>query len=194
MHQHAQEPETAVDGAQPFGRLHEVGGRRLMVHRSGSGGPTVVFVAGASAVGLDYLNLHNQVSEFTTSVLYDRAGTGWSDEVELPRTATEVADELRSLLRAVGVPAPYLLVGHSLGGAYARRFAQLFPDEVAGLLLLEPSHDDWDAYMPEQLQLRKHMGEQEQPMPELTEELLREVRGLYSRMFADVRGVAGPGP
>ncbi|MGP8296511.1 alpha/beta fold hydrolase [Streptomyces inhibens] len=143
MHQHAQQHETAVDGAPPLGRLHEIGGRRLMVHRSGSGGPTVVFVAGASAVGLDYLNLHNRVSEFTTSMLYDRAGTGWSDEVELPRTATEVADELRNLLRAVGVPAPYLLVGHSLGGAYVRRFAQLFPDEVAGLLLLEPSHEDW---------------------------------------------------
>ncbi|WP_238570318.1 alpha/beta fold hydrolase [Streptomyces inhibens] len=91
-------------------------------------------------------------------MLYDRAGTGWSDEIELPRTATEDADELRSLLRAVGVPVPYLLVGHSLGGAYVRRFAQLFPDEVAGLLLLEPSHEDWDAYLPEQLQPRKRRG------------------------------------
>ena len=53
-----------------------------------------------------------------------------------PRSATEVADELRELLRVAGVPAPYLLVGHSLGGLYARRFTQRFPDEVAALLLL----------------------------------------------------------
>jgi pimeloyl-ACP methyl ester carboxylesterase len=76
----------------------------------GAGGPAVVFLPGASAVGLDYLNIHDRVSAFTTSVLYDRGGTGWSDPAELPRTAAEVATELRDLLRAAEVPAPYLLV------------------------------------------------------------------------------------
>src|SRR4030095_6301583 len=99
--------------------------------------------------------IHDQVSEFTTSVLYDRAGTGWSEVVKLPRTATEVTDELRSLLHAAGVPAPYLLVGHSLGGIYTRRYAQRFPDEVAGLLFLEPAHEDFPAIMPEQQLLAK---------------------------------------
>ncbi|MEU4548874.1 alpha/beta fold hydrolase [Nonomuraea dietziae] len=59
----------------PVGRRHEIGGRRLFVHRSGHGGPAVVFLPGASAVGLDYLNIHDRVAEFTTSVLVDRAGT-----------------------------------------------------------------------------------------------------------------------
>lgn len=109
-------------------------------------------------VGLDFLNIHDKVSQFTTSVLYDRAGTGWSDQVALPRSATEVTDELRSLLREAGVPAPYLLVGHSLGGAYARRYAQRFPDDVAGLLLLEPTHEDFEAYLPKQTTLDQLRG------------------------------------
>ena len=66
----------------------------------------MVFAPGPGCMGLDYLNIHDQVSRFTTSALYDRAGTGWSDQVEAPRSATEVVDELRSLLHAAGVPAP----------------------------------------------------------------------------------------
>lgn len=126
------------------GTHYEVGGRQLSVHRAGQGGPAVVFLPGAGHVGLDYLNIHDQVAALTTSVLYDRAGTGWSDETELPRSATAVAGELRALLNAASVPPPYLLVGHSLGGAYARRYAQLFPDEVAGILFLEPFYEGFD--------------------------------------------------
>jgi pimeloyl-ACP methyl ester carboxylesterase len=140
----------AVHGAPPIGRLYDVEGRHLLLHHSGTGGPAVVIAPGAGLIGLDYLNIHDQVSQFTTSVLYDRAGTGWSDQVELPRSTTEVTDELRSLLRAAGVPAPYLLVGHSLGGFYVRRYAQRFPDEVAGLLFLDPAHEDYPAHTPKQ--------------------------------------------
>jgi len=132
-----------------MGRLYDVGGRGLSLHRSGAGGPAVVFLPGAGLIGLDYLNIHEAVSRFTTSVIYDRAGTGWSDDIALPRTAAAVADEVRSLLSAAGVPAPYVLVGHSLGGAYARRYAQRFPGEVAGLLMLDPAHEAY-ASLPRQ--------------------------------------------
>lgn len=134
---------TTPGATPPLGRHYEVDGRRLLLHRSGSGGPAVVFLAGAGAVGLDYLNVQERAAELTTSVLYDRAGTGWSDRVELPRTSAQVTDELRDLLQTAGVPAPYILVGHSLGGLYARHYAQRFPDEVAGLLLLDPAHEDY---------------------------------------------------
>lgn len=134
---------TTTRATPPLGRHYEVGGRRLLLHRSGSGSPAVVFLAGAGAVGLDYLNVQERAAELTTSVLYDRAGTGWSDRVVLPRTSAQVTDELRNLLQTAGVPAPYILVGHSLGGLYARHYAQRFPDEVAGLLLLDPAHEDY---------------------------------------------------
>src|SRR5215469_5065938 len=127
----------ALRRAVPLARFYDVGGRQLMLYASGTGGPAVVVLPGAGLTGLGYLNLHEQVSQFATSVLYDRAGTGWSDHVQLPRTATQVVDELRLLLRVAGVPAPYVFVAHSLGGIYARQFAQRFPADVAGLVFLD---------------------------------------------------------
>ncbi|MCP2315799.1 Alpha/beta hydrolase family protein [Nocardia amikacinitolerans] len=125
--------------APPVGGFQEVDGRRVFVHRSGSGGPAVVFLPGASVVGLDYLGVQQQVSQFTTAVAYDRGGTGYSDPLPLPRTAAAVATELRELLRAQNIPAPYVLAPHSLGAFYAHRFAQLFPREVAGVVTCAPS-------------------------------------------------------
>src|SRR5258708_14257096 len=84
----------ALQRAVPFGRLYDVGGRQLMLYASGTGGPAVVVLPGAGLTGLGYLNLHEQVSQFATSVLYDRAGTGWSDHVQLPRSAPKDAHEL----------------------------------------------------------------------------------------------------
>ncbi|MGW4245605.1 alpha/beta fold hydrolase [Nocardia sp. NPDC004722] len=132
----------------PVGGFREIDGRRIFAHRVGSGGPAVVFLSGASAVGLDYLGVQQGVSEFSTAVVYDRCGTGFSDHVALPRTAREVAMELWELLRAEGIAGPYVLAAHSLGGLYAHRFAQLFPAEVAGLVWLDALHREWDAFMP----------------------------------------------
>lgn len=75
----------------------------------------MVFVPGAGGFGLDFLLVHKRVTEIATSIIYDRAGTGWSDDVQLPRSAEEITDELRTVLQASGARAPYLLVGHSLG-------------------------------------------------------------------------------
>ncbi|GAB2544551.1 alpha/beta fold hydrolase [Nocardia heshunensis] len=139
---------SSISVAPPVGGFREIDGRRIFVHRSGSGGPAVVFLSGASAVGLDYFGVQQGVSEFTTAVVYDRCGTGFSDHVPLPRTAAAVATELRELLRAEDIPGPYVLAAHSLGGLYAHRFAQLFPADVAGLVWLDALHRDWDDFMP----------------------------------------------
>ncbi|MER5946702.1 alpha/beta hydrolase [Streptomyces sp. NPDC001904] len=134
----------------PLGRHHTVGGRQLMLHRAGTGGPAVVLLAGGGMMGLDYLNLHERIAERTTAVLYDRAGTGWSEGADaLPRKAADVVAELRALLLTAGVPGPYLLVGHSLGGAYARHYARTHPADVAGLLLLDPFHEDLQRRVPQ---------------------------------------------
>ncbi|BDH14100.1 alpha/beta fold hydrolase [Streptomyces hygroscopicus] len=167
----------------PLGRLHEAGGRDLWLHRSGEGGPAVVFLPGAGVVGLDFLNVHERVAEFTTSVLYDRAGTGWSDAAELPRSAADVTDELRDVLRAADVPGPYLLVGHSLAGVYARHYAQRFPGEVAALLLLDPYHEDNTTRMPRQaLQMQEQM--RDQPVPEPSKEVIEMFRALFAQKLA----------
>ncbi|MGW1738734.1 alpha/beta fold hydrolase [Nocardia sp. NPDC001965] len=132
----------------PIGEFREIDARRIFVQRSGTGGPAVVFLPGAGAVGLDYFAVQQQVSQFTTAVLYDRGGTGFSDPQPLPRTAAAVATELRRLLRAADVVAPYVLAAHSLGACYAHRFAQLYPRDVAGLVWLDGLHRDWDEFMP----------------------------------------------
>src|SRR5262245_49370238 len=172
----------ALQRALPSARFYDVGGRQLMLYASGTGGPVVVFLPGAGVTGLGYLNLHEQTSRFTTSVLYDRAGTGWSDHAELPRSATEVTDDLRSLLSVARMPAPYVFVGHSLGGIYARRFAQRFPAKVAGLVFLDPGHEDYTTKLP-----KPPLLERLRTSLALFWALLRIkrlFRGYFERMFA----------
>ncbi|MFE5565794.1 alpha/beta fold hydrolase [Amycolatopsis japonica] len=137
----------------PVGGLQEIDEHRLFVHRSGEGGPAVVFLPGAGAVGLDYFGVQQEVARFTTAVVYDRGGTGHSDALPLPRTAAAVASELRELLVSLDIPAPYVLAAHSLGGLYAHRFAQLYPRDVAGLVFLDALHPDWDDFMPPEASL-----------------------------------------
>ncbi|MFI7117866.1 alpha/beta fold hydrolase [Amycolatopsis sp. NPDC049868] len=132
----------------PIGGFQEIDGRRLFAYRSGDGGPAVVFLPGAGAVGLDYFGVQQEISRFTTAVVYDRGGTGYSDALPLPRDAAAVATELHDLLAVLDIPAPYVLAAHSLGGLYAHRFAQLYPREVAGLVFLDALHPDWDDFMP----------------------------------------------
>jgi pimeloyl-ACP methyl ester carboxylesterase len=133
--------------------------------------------------GLGYLNVQQRIAELTTSVVYDRGGTGWSDDVEMPRSASEVVDELRALLRVAALPGPYVLIGHSLGGLYARRFAQLFPGDVAAILLLDPAHEDLNANLPE---VAKRASEEwkTRPMPEITRELAESYRPILNAMYA----------
>jgi pimeloyl-ACP methyl ester carboxylesterase len=168
----------AINQSQPLiGARFDVAGRGLALHRSGQGGPAVVFCPGAGLIGLDFLNIHEAIFSFTTSVIYDRAGTGWSDAAPLPRTAAQVADELRALLAVAKVDPPFLLVGHSLGGAYARRFAQRYPAETAGLILLDPADEGYAEIPPQSAwaQLRQIL----KLIPALA-----NIKAFYRPMFA----------
>ncbi|MFQ6394192.1 alpha/beta fold hydrolase [Nocardia sp. KC 131] len=169
--------------APPIGGFQEIDDRRIFVHRSGSGGPPVVFLPGATAVGLDYLGVQHEVSQFTTAVVYDRGGTGYSDRIALPRTAAAVATELHQLLRAQNVPAPYVLVPHSLGGFYAHRFAQLYPQDVAGLVWLDGLHRDWDDFMPAAASLAT--AEQMGPDLEQLGQMRQALREMHAELYAD---------
>jgi pimeloyl-ACP methyl ester carboxylesterase len=169
--------------APPIGGFQEIDGRRVFVHRSGSGGPAVVFLPGASAVGLDYFGVQQGVSQYTTAVVYDRGGTGYSDPLPLPRTAAAVAAELHELLRAQNIAAPYVLAAHSLGGFYAHRFAQLYPQDVAGLVWLDALHRDWDQFMPRAAGLA--VSEQVAPDLEQLEQARPALREMYAELRAD---------
>jgi pimeloyl-ACP methyl ester carboxylesterase len=161
-----------------MGQRIDGGNRRLWLHHSGEGEPAVTFVAGGGAMGLDYLLSQQQVAELTSCLIYDRAGTGWSEDADLPRSAEEVTDELHDLLQLVGMQPPHILVGHSLGGAYVHRYAQRFPTEIAGLLLVEPAHPDWDSYMPEHLTLAANQTS-DMAIPDFSDQLVTLARGQF---------------
>ncbi|WP_426503832.1 alpha/beta fold hydrolase [Dactylosporangium sp. McL0621] len=163
----------------------EAGGRQIALYRAGAGGPPVVFIPGAGLVGLEYDNLVRAAAELTTAVTYDRAGTGWSDDADLPRSAAAVAAELREVLQAAGIPGPYVLAGHSVGAVYARRFAQLHPSDVAGLLFLDPGHEDILRFLPaEVVELNERMKPAFEDLPDLTPEQLTASRAALQQLYA----------
>jgi pimeloyl-ACP methyl ester carboxylesterase len=131
---------TAADFRRhpPPGRLVDVGGHRLHILDKGNGHPTVVFEAGLPGSVLSWNQVQKELARVVRVVSYDRAGLGWSDPGPEPRTAERIVEELHSLLDRAAIPGPYILVGHSFGGLTTRLFAARYPNEVAGLVLLDP--------------------------------------------------------
>lgn len=130
------------------GRLVDVGGYRLHLYCTGEGSPTVILEAGGGNPWLSWYKVQPQVAAFTRVCSYDRAGLGWSDLSPRPRTAMVIAEELHTLLHNAGIPGPFVLVGHSLGGMDARMFANRYPSEVAGMVLVDSSHPDQEERFP----------------------------------------------
>jgi pimeloyl-ACP methyl ester carboxylesterase len=116
----------------------DLGGYQLYISESGSGASAVIFESGLGEDVATWSNVQPQVAAFAHTLAYDRAGLGKSDPSPHPKTVQEMASELHALLHAVGVPPPYVLVGHSLGGAIVQVFAHSYPKEVAGLVLVDP--------------------------------------------------------
>jgi pimeloyl-ACP methyl ester carboxylesterase len=118
-------------------------GRRIHLQVAGEhhDGPTVVLLAGAGGSVSAWGWVLPAVAEHARAVAYDRAGLGWSDRSDADVTADTVIDDLRETLAARDLPGPYVLVGHSIGGHHARAFAAAHPDEVGGIVLVDPSHE-----------------------------------------------------
>ncbi len=123
---------------QPADRTVNVGTHSLHAVVSGSGTPVVVFDGGVGAFASEYAQLQERIASVTTVVTYDRAGYGSSEAGPLPRDSYRVASELRVLLEKLGLAGPYVLVGHSLGGLNAEVFASAYPEDLAGVVLLDP--------------------------------------------------------
>ena len=130
------------------GKLYDVGGHRLHLDCHGQGSPTVVLSNGAGGMSAAWARISGPVAETTRVCSYDRAGQGWSDEAASPRDGIESAEDLHTLLAAAGEHGPYVLVGHSTGGTYAMTYAARYPEQVAGLVLLDSSSPEQFARMP----------------------------------------------
>src|SRR5262249_27751526 len=123
-------------------RLVDIGGRRLAMVCAGSGQPVVVLESGLGAPSEGWVPVQDALAAETRVCRYDRAGRGRRDPAPTPRTARGMVADLRSLLHADGMDPPYVLVGHSVGGMNARLYAHVHPEEVAGLILVDSTHQD----------------------------------------------------
>jgi pimeloyl-ACP methyl ester carboxylesterase len=153
----------------PVGRLVDVGGYRLHLACEGEGGPTVVMEAAIGETGLLWSLVQPAVAKVTRACVYDRAGLGWSDPSPRPRTAATMAEELHRLLGAAEVPGPYVLVGHSFGGLLVRLYAARYPQEVAGLVLVDVAHEQ---------QYQRAPAEIRELVPQLEEQTRQQLEGL----------------
>lgn len=125
---------------EPPGRLIDVGGRKLHIHCTGSGAPTVILEAGASSFSLDWSLVQPEIAKTNRVCSYDRARMGWSDPGPADTAANTVQD-FKNLLRTVNEKGPYVLVGASMGGIYVRLYQKQYPDEVVGMVLVDPTHE-----------------------------------------------------
>lgn len=121
------------------GRLIDVYDHKMHTYSEGKGQPTVVFTVGSGTpcAYTDYYFIQKEISKITRTVSYDRLGYGWSEKASANRGINRVVDELHTLLEKSGELPPYILVGHSLSSLEVIRFAQLFPQEVAGIVLID---------------------------------------------------------
>jgi pimeloyl-ACP methyl ester carboxylesterase len=126
----------------------DVGGYKMHLYCLGSGSPTVVLEAGAGDFSLAWSLVQPEVAQTTRVCAYDRVGLGWSERGPEPLTVENTVEELHTLLTNGGIEGPYVLVGHSLGGAYVRAYAFRYPEEVVGLVLVDASHEDQEARFP----------------------------------------------
>ncbi len=124
-----------------LGERYDIGNYKLHIYCQGQGSPTVIIDTGLGDDSWDWQEIVKSASKKSQTCVYDRAGYGWSDVGPRPRTSRRIATELNLLLHKARLSPPYVLVGHSFGGYNMRLFAASHPEDVAGLVLVEASHE-----------------------------------------------------
>lgn len=142
---------VASQGVAPPGTMVDAGGHRLHVLSRGEGTPAVVLEAGVAASSLSWARVQPELAAVTRTVAYDRAGLAWSDPPSRPITFETILDDLHAVLATLGLWR-VVLVGHSFGSLVVRAYAARHPEQVAGLVLVDPP-SEWIAPTPERTRL-----------------------------------------
>jgi len=123
----------------PPGQLIKVDSHKMHIYAAGAGSPTVVFTVGSGTpcAYTDYYYIQKELSKTVRTISYDRPGFGWSEPTTIPRTIGKQVNELHELLCKSGEKPPYILVGHSLSSLEVIHYAQMFPKEVVGIILID---------------------------------------------------------
>src|SRR5215216_4323460 len=126
----------------PPGEMVNVNGRLMHINCMGEGSPKVILEAANFGMSAHWVRVQQQLGKTTRVCAYDRAGMGWSEPGPEPRDARQISSELHTLLKGASTEGPYVLVGHSYGGLYARMYAARYSDETAGVVLVDSSHPE----------------------------------------------------
>jgi pimeloyl-ACP methyl ester carboxylesterase len=118
-------------------------GRKLNLYCLGSGKQTVLFDAGGSDWSVAWALVQPAVAAYARACAYDRAGLGYSDAGPEPRSPTGIVEDMHALIHSTQLQRPVVLVGHSLGGFHAKLYAALYPEDVAGMVLVDPAEERW---------------------------------------------------
>lgn len=132
-----------------IGQSVDIGGRTLNLFCSGQGSPVVILDSGGHTAGYSWISIQPEIAKITRTCWYDRAGYGWSDPGPSPRTFEAIANDLHALLHAAKIPPPYILVGATAAGFHVRVYNGLYPNEVAGAVLIHATDPDVFAHEPE---------------------------------------------
>jgi pimeloyl-ACP methyl ester carboxylesterase len=177
----------------PPGQLIDVGGYQLHLHVMGEdrGLPTVVLDHGAGSMSAQWGWIMPEIAQHTRVVAYDRPGMAWSDPSPRQLEADELVRDLHNALQQAGISGPYILVGHSMGGLITRLFAQAHPDEIAGLVQVDPRDIEWHGPTTGEMQIQlsviklvSRLG-----IPRLTGLAERDAQGLPSTQFEQAAAI-----
>lgn len=178
--------------ALPLKQQAHIHGHDLEYVAAGSGRPVIVFVNGAGGPVEGWHTVYPAVARLGTAFAYNRLGVGGSDRPHTPQTGEAIVATLRALLAAVGLPPPYVLVGHSLGGLYTNLFARRFPHEVAGVVLLDAAAPGDEVLQHEHQSLLQRMSKR---VLGVTDTILgKDAYGEVAFVSETVRQVAAAGP
>jgi len=154
----------------PPGRMIDLGGRRLHLNCTGSGSPAVIVENGGGSFSVEWALVQPQVAKHTRICTYDRGGYAWSDRGPIDDGIEQIVSDLNLLLRTAHVNPPYILVGHSLGGLFIRAYERRFPEQVAGMVLVDSTPDE---------DVRMVVNGKQEPLSLLSREQLPEAHREY---------------
>jgi pimeloyl-ACP methyl ester carboxylesterase len=156
---------------KPIGKMVDLGGHRLHVNCSGTGSPVVVVENGLGDFSFDWILVQEKVAKFARICTYDRAGYAWSDPGPKPRTFAQLNLELHDALEKLGEKGPFVLVGHSYGGPVMINFASLYPNETAGMVLVDSAHEGMRVGVGSKQTIRLGSNAQPREIPSPREEM-----------------------
>jgi pimeloyl-ACP methyl ester carboxylesterase len=133
---------THVPPPKPWGQLIEVGGHKLHIRCEGEGSPAVILESGAGEFSVDWALTMPRIAQTTRVCAWDRAGYAWSDPTPEVDQFPAVASDMKDLLFSAGVQPPWLLVGHGMGALYVRDYQRRYPEQVVGLVLVDPTPEE----------------------------------------------------